>query len=32
MKQLISTRLLAYAAVDVALGDSAMPAWRGGPL
>jgi len=27
-----STRLLACAAVDVALGDRAMPAWRGGPL
>ncbi len=27
-----STRLLACAAVDVALGERAMPAWRGGPL
>jgi aspartate racemase len=27
-----STRLLARAAVDVALGTRAMPAWRGGPL
>lgn len=27
-----STRLLARAAVDVALGGREMPAWRGGPL
>jgi aspartate racemase len=27
-----STRLLAHAAVDVALGDAALPAWRGGPF
>ena len=27
-----STRLLARAAVEVALGDRPMPAWRGGPL
>jgi aspartate racemase len=27
-----STRLLARAAVDVALGDRPMPAWRGGPV
>jgi aspartate racemase len=27
-----STRLLAEAAVDVALGERAMPEWRGGPL
>jgi aspartate racemase len=27
-----STRLLAHAAVDVALGGRALPAWRGGPL
>jgi aspartate racemase len=27
-----STRLLACAAVDVALGDRPMPGWRGGPL
>jgi aspartate racemase len=27
-----STRLLARAAVDVALGEAKMPAWRGGPL
>jgi aspartate racemase len=27
-----STRLLARAAVDVALGDRPMPEWRGGPL
>lgn len=27
-----STRLLARAAVEVALGERAMPAWRGGPL
>jgi aspartate racemase len=27
-----STRLLARAAVDVALGDGPLPAWRGGPL
>jgi aspartate racemase len=27
-----STRLLAKAAVDVALGDKAMPKWRGGPI
>jgi len=27
-----STRLLARAAVDVALGERAMPAWRGGPV
>lgn len=27
-----STRLLAAAAVDVAVGDRPMPAWRGGPI
>jgi aspartate racemase len=27
-----STRLLAHAAFDVAVGDAALPAWRGGPL
>jgi aspartate racemase len=27
-----STRLLAAAAVEVAIGDKAMPAWRGGPV
>jgi aspartate racemase len=27
-----STRLLARAAFDVAVGDAALPAWRGGPL
>ena len=27
-----STRLLAAAAVNVALGERPMPAWRGGPL
>ncbi|HEU0310583.1 MAG TPA: amino acid racemase [Sphingomicrobium sp.] len=27
-----STRLLAAAAVEVALGDKAMPEWRGGPI
>ncbi|HEV2044168.1 MAG TPA: amino acid racemase, partial [Sphingomicrobium sp.] len=27
-----STRLLAAAAVEVALGDAAMPGWRGGPV
>ena len=27
-----STRLLARAAIDVALGDRPMPGWRGGPL
>jgi len=27
-----STRLLAAAAVDVALGDAPMPQWRGGPI
>jgi aspartate racemase len=27
-----STRLLASAAVDVALGEGPMPAWRGGPM
>jgi aspartate racemase len=27
-----STRLLALAAFDVALGEQAMPAWRGGPV
>ena len=27
-----STRLLARAAVEVAIGERAMPAWRGGPL
>jgi aspartate racemase len=27
-----STRLLARAAVDVALGDAPLPAWRGGPF
>jgi aspartate racemase len=27
-----STRLLARAAVDVALGERALPSWRGGPL
>ena len=27
-----STRLLAVAAVDVALGDRPLPGWRGGPL
>ncbi len=27
-----STRLLARAAVDVALGSRPLPAWRGGPL
>jgi aspartate racemase len=27
-----STRLLAAAAVDVALGDRPMPEWRGGPI
>jgi aspartate racemase len=27
-----STRLLARAAVEVALGDAQMPSWRGGPL
>ena len=27
-----STRLLARAAVDVALGARPMPSWRGGPL
>jgi len=27
-----STRLLAKAAVEVAIGDTAMPAWRGGPV
>jgi aspartate racemase len=27
-----STRLLAAAAVEVAVGDKAMPEWRGGPL
>jgi aspartate racemase len=27
-----STRLLAKAAVEVAIGDKAMPAWRGGPV
>jgi aspartate racemase len=27
-----STRLLAHAAVEVALGERAFPAWRGGPL
>ena len=26
-----STRLLAHAAFDVAVGKEAMPAWRGGP-
>ena len=26
-----STRLLAHAAFDVAVGDAALPAWRGGP-
>jgi aspartate/glutamate racemase len=26
-----STRLLAHAAFDVAVGDRAMPTWRGGP-
>ena len=27
-----STRLLAHAAVDVALGERPLPTWRGGPL
>jgi aspartate racemase len=27
-----STRLLAAAAVEVALGEAAMPEWRGGPI
>jgi aspartate racemase len=27
-----STRLLAHAAVDVALGDVPLPTWRGGPM
>jgi aspartate racemase len=27
-----STRLLARAAIDVALGDRTMPSWRGGPI
>ena len=27
-----STRLLARAAIDVALGDRPMPIWRGGPV
>jgi aspartate racemase len=27
-----STRLLAAAAADVALGERAMPEWRGGPI
>jgi aspartate racemase len=27
-----STRLLAHAAVDVALGQRPMPTWRGGPF
>ena len=27
-----STRLLAKAAVEVAVGDRSMPGWRGGPL
>ena len=27
-----STRLLAAAAVEIAVGDRAMPAWRGGPI
>ena len=27
-----STRLLAAAAVEVAIGDRAMPTWLGGPL
>ena len=27
-----STRLLAHAAVDVALGEQPLPAWRGGPV
>ena len=27
-----STRLLARAAVDVALGERPMPSWRGGPV
>ena len=27
-----STRLLASAAVDVALGERPMPEWRGGPI
>jgi aspartate racemase len=27
-----STRLLAHAAVDVALGEKPLPAWRGGPF
>ena len=27
-----STRLLAHAAVDLALGDRPLPSWRGGPL
>jgi aspartate racemase len=27
-----STRLLAHAAVDVALGEQPMPSWRGGPI
>ena len=27
-----STRLLAKAAVEVALGERAMPEWRGGPV
>jgi aspartate racemase len=27
-----STRLLARAAVDVALGERPMPQWRGGPM
>ena len=27
-----STRLLAHAAVDVALGDRPLPSWRGGPV
>jgi aspartate racemase len=27
-----STRLLARAAIDVALGERPMPTWRGGPV
>ena len=27
-----STRLLARAAIDVALGDAPLPIWRGGPV
>jgi aspartate racemase len=27
-----STRLLAHAAFDVAVGKQAMPTWRGGPV